>query len=79
MKPHHTIQTGDLQKSGQDPGDQTTPWDRQSQRFLKSIARRALFELSQLKAIPKAPAALDYFYDVISWVFMENDQRSVDA
>ena len=47
--------------------------DKRKRRFLKSIARQAALELEQLRNIPQAPAALDYFYDVMEAVFVRNE------
>jgi benzoyl-CoA reductase/2-hydroxyglutaryl-CoA dehydratase subunit BcrC/BadD/HgdB len=47
--------------------------EKKTRRFLKSIARTAAFELEQLKEIPAAPSALDYFYNILEAVFVRND------
>lgn len=46
---------------------------KKRQRFLKSIARQAAAELDQLRDISPALAALDFFFDVMTAVFVENN------
>jgi benzoyl-CoA reductase/2-hydroxyglutaryl-CoA dehydratase subunit BcrC/BadD/HgdB len=77
MKSLSTIQIVDRQNNDRPTHDSTKISDKQNHRFLKSIARRASFELSQLRAIPDAPPALDLFYDVMATVFIENDPQRI--
>lgn len=53
--------------------NQTNAPDNQESRFLKRIARQAALELEDLRSIPRAPAAMAYFYDVMEAVFVRNE------
>lgn len=77
MKPRSKIQKFDPQNNSKVAHDPTLISDKQTRRFLKSIARRASFELSELRKIPNAPPALDYFYNVMASVFIENDPQRI--
>ncbi|MGD9123635.1 MAG: 2-hydroxyacyl-CoA dehydratase family protein, partial [Desulfarculaceae bacterium] len=45
---------------------------RQSQRFLRQVARRAATELRDIRGDQRTPAGLEYFLDVLERVFVDN-------
>lgn len=46
--------------------------EKKTKRFLRQVAGSAALELEKLRDIPDAPPALDYFYDVMEAVFVQN-------
>ena len=52
---------------------QRDPDEKRKKRFLKTIARRAAFELNALEEACRDLPAFEYFHDVMAAVFVKND------
>lgn len=59
------------------PLNKTNVEDKRTRRFLKQVGRKASFELEHLREIPKTPSEMDYFYNVIDAVFVQNEPERV--
>ncbi|MBU1056023.1 MAG: 2-hydroxyacyl-CoA dehydratase family protein [Proteobacteria bacterium] len=51
--------------------------EKKQRRFLKNIAHSAAFELEQLREIPQTSPVLNYFYDALEAVFVQNDPERI--
>jgi benzoyl-CoA reductase/2-hydroxyglutaryl-CoA dehydratase subunit BcrC/BadD/HgdB len=47
--------------------------ERQNKRFLRQVARRAAWELKEVRQDPRIPEGLEYFLDVLERVFVGNE------